>query len=313
MNAHDSFEPKLRIRASGYEGSGYALPHLKDPDTDKFRKVPGVTTVLNVLPKDAITQWAVDNTVAYMIANVDTILDLEESVAYRKYRWYHSRKPEPDSQDANPYNHHAGVLHDAADRGTWAHDWVESRWLGLFEPDPLNEEHEEMIQAYLKFESENEIEPILVETTVVNEEYGYAGTLDGIVLLNGVPTLLDIKTSRAVYESHVAQLAAIQQAEYGMLQVYGENPDAVPYKTSKWGLTKWVTQEIPSYEQVGVLQLRPSDFDSKTGEYIEPFCEFHLLTQDQLDAGWGLFTSCLTLQHARKNWKDVKKAHDRDN
>ena len=51
---------------------------------------------------------------------------------------------------------------------------------------------------------------IAVEQTVVSRKYRYAGTLDAVVLMRGdtLPTLVDIKTSKAVYKKFDLQTAA---------------------------------------------------------------------------------------------------------
>lgn len=298
-------DPKLRVRSSNYGGSGYCIPTTIDQATGKPLKLPGVTTVLNALPKPGTIQWAVDNTVAYCIANLDQILNLEDSVAYHRFRWYHTRKPDVDAQDANPYNAHAGALNDAAELGTFIHEWIEAHVQGLIEPDPVNEMHEEMIGAYLTWEQDHDVEPIAVEATVVNEEYGYAGTLDGIWLIDGVPTLLDTKSSKAVYDSHIAQLAALSRAEYMMVEV---GPDeGTPY-TAKGQTTYWTTTPIPEYDRVGILKVRFDDFNSK-GEFIPAEAKFTGIETGRLEAGWGLFTAALTMKHAEKEWKDYERAY----
>ena len=299
--AHDLFEPKLRVRSSGYGGSGYAIPTWLD-DAGKPRRVPGVTTVLNAIPKDGIVQWSVDNTVAYMIANLDRVLDLEDSVIFQKYRFYHSRKPNLDDPETSPYNAHEGVLNDAAEAGTFMHDFIASRVLGYFEPEPLTQQHEEMANAFLEWEPNHDIEPLLVEGTVVNETFGYAGTLDHIWKLDGVPTLIDAKSSKRIYESHVAQLAAIQHAEYAMV----EDQAGVPYKSKKWGVTNWSTSEIPEFTRVGVLQCRFEDFDSQ-GTVVPAFCEFHEIDQTRLDAGWKIFLSALDMKRAMLEYKEASR------
>lgn len=53
---------------------------------------------------------------------------------------------------------------------------------------------------------------LATEATVASLRYGYAGTLDLLCELDGVPTIVDLKTSKRVYETHAIQLAAYRLA-----------------------------------------------------------------------------------------------------
>ena len=107
-------EPKLRVRSSGHGGSGYKHPHTGDV-------VPGVTTVLKRLDKPGVLQWAVDNTAAYAVANVDGLLNRTEEQGFGFLRWYWKRDPlKGDLSDIRNYSD--GVLNDAAELGTMMHD-----------------------------------------------------------------------------------------------------------------------------------------------------------------------------------------------
>lgn len=302
MAEHDLWEPKLRVRASGYGGSGYVLPHLRGRD-GKPRKVPGVTTVLGALPKDGLIQWSVDNTVAYMLANLDKVLDYEDSVAFQKFRFYHGRKPDMDSPDLNPYNAHAGVLHDAAENGTLVHDWIAAYVTGMIEPEIVNQQQEEAVTAFLAWEADQDLEPVLTEATVVNETLGYAGTLDHVWRLNGETLLVDLKTSKMVYDSHVAQLAALMNAEYRMV----EKPGGVKYTSSKWGDTYWETDTLPEVDGAMILKVRFEDMDSK-GTIIDPVCQPYRIQPEFLDKGFELFKACLTMKKALSTYKKLERA-----
>ena len=299
IDSHLDFEPKLRVKASGYGGSGYAIPQ---PGKAKPLRLPGVTTVLNNLPKDAVNQWAVDNTVAYMIANLDRVLDLEDDVIFQKYRWYWKRQPKVDDPEVSPNNYHVGVLHDAAETGTLVHDWIAAHVLGLFEPEIQKIEQEQAITAFLNWERDHDIELLFVEHTVVNETLGYAGTLDHIWKLDGEISLVDTKTSRGIYDSHVAQLAALNHAEYMMIET--GNPEHMKYRTKQWGDTYWEIGQIPEYSRVGILKCRFDDFD-KDGNDVPAVCEFTELPQEQLDIGWDLFVASHQMATARRDWKKI--------
>lgn len=303
MSDHDFFEPKLRVRASGLGGSGYKIP-TRLGDDGKPITVPGVTTVLGALEKGGVTQWAVDQTVAYMVANVELILNRTEEQGFKLGRFYHSRKPDFDNPEVDLENYHTGVLNDLAELGTWAHDYTAYDLLDMFPPDPVRVEHAEMANAWDEFRAEHDIEPLAVERTVVGD--GWAGTLDGIWRIDGKPTLVDVKTSRAVRDSHIAQLAALHHAEKMMEECDPFDLDAVAYETKKWGTTYWKEVEIPKYEDFQIVQIRPSDID-KDGYAIDPFVAMHRVTEAQLDAGWEVFQGALKVRWGQSKMKKAMK------
>ena len=142
--------------------------------------VPGVTTVLNVLDKgEGLTYWAWD-------------LGLQ-GLDYREVR-------------------------DAAGRvGTLTHRLIANHLKGApgpgsggYSPAEVTKSEKCMVK-YLKWEKENPLTPVMIETPLVSEEYRYGGTPDLLAELNGEFVLIDFKTGGAVYESMFAQLAAYRQ------------------------------------------------------------------------------------------------------
>lgn len=79
---------------------------------------------------------------------------------------------------------------------------------GLAYPHPLVDAFEEWFQATVK-------EVILAETPTWHDLYRYAGTPDLVAVLKGdraVPTMIDIKTTGAIWPDMGLQLAAYQEA-----------------------------------------------------------------------------------------------------
>ena len=58
---------------------------------------------------------------------------------------------------------------------------------------------------------EHEFKPILIEQPLVSEEHRFGGTVDLYGMLDGVHTLVDLKTGKAIYPEMVYQLAAYRQ------------------------------------------------------------------------------------------------------
>jgi hypothetical protein len=61
--------------------------------------------------------------------------------------------------------------------------------------------------SYLSWEKNHALKPIALETPLVSELHRYGGTADFYGLIDGVPSLLDFKTGKAIYPEHFIQLA----------------------------------------------------------------------------------------------------------
>lgn len=120
---------------------------------------------------------------------------------------------------------------DAADVGTQAHFGVEADVKGQkYDVDKvvdLTDEDREMVRrclsAYYKWKSMTSMQMLHSEVKLVSEEHRFGGQLDICALsMDGDDSrraIIDYKTSNAVYESHIIQIAA-----YGLL--WNEhNPD----------------------------------------------------------------------------------------
>lgn len=100
----------------------------------------------------------------------------------------------------------------AADAGTCAHDMVECSIRGWkfdaskYEPDVLAKA-EGAFAAYAEWAKQTHLESVATEVPLVSEKYRYGGTMDAL-LVNGVLSLGDWKTSGGVYVDFLIQLAA---------------------------------------------------------------------------------------------------------
>ena len=294
--------PKLSVTASGYSGRGY-----RNPWTGEV--VPGITTVLGAINQPAILQWSVDQVAAYAATIAEDLVGRDEEQRFRMLRFYHSRAKESDFDDplVDLHDAHTGVLNDLAELGTAVHSYVEADLNGWMDPDIFRPEQEQMVVAYLQWRQEHDIEVHATEASVFGQ--GYAGTADAFLKIDGVNTLLDVKTSRAVRDSHIAQLAALGAAHTMAREVPEGTEGAVGFKSrqsdkqfSSW----WVAGDVPPIQQYAVLQIRPDDYD-KNGVFIPAFCEMHVIDQRQIDASFGLFEGALQIRHAQRKLKDVEK------
>lgn len=278
-------EPKLRIRSSGYGGSGYKHPLNGDV-------VPGVTTILKKLDKPGVTQWAVDNTSAYAVANLDALASRTEEQGYGFLRWYWKRDPlQSDDQDIRNYSN--GVLRDAANLGTLMHDWVAADHGAQPYPDVSGAPPYfwEMVAEWDKWSEQTDVEPVFTEVTFWSEKHGYAGTADGLWMIGGVPMLIDVKTSRNVWDEHMMQLAALGECDYALMQDdKGE----------------WLQLPIPEFHEYALLHIRPNDTD-KHGEPMSSFCRLEMLDKREMGLHFDAFLGLLAVADAQNTIRELRK------
>jgi len=151
------------------------------------KQLPGVTTVLGVLAKPALVPWA--NGLGLQGINVREYVDVLATV------------------------------------GKLAHDIICCHNKGVpFKSDgqPLDliDKVENCFLSYLSWEKQHTVEPILCEAPLVSELYGFGGTIDMFAKVDGIPTIVDYKTGKAIYAEHLYQVAAYRQ-------LLSEN-DAIP-------------------------------------------------------------------------------------
>lgn len=137
-------------------------------------RVPGVTTILNELAKPALIHWAW----GLGIKGID----------YRVHR------------------------DDLANIGTLAHSMILCHLKGTFcETNEYSarqiDKAENCFLKYLEWESKHEIKPILVEKPLISELWKYGGQPDFYGKIDGIPTVMDFKTGKRIYDETLYQLA----------------------------------------------------------------------------------------------------------
>jgi hypothetical protein len=152
--------------------------------TQEGKRVPSVTTILGVLNKPALLDWA----------------------------W----KCGCEGKD------YKAVRDNAADIGTLAHAMIQAHLKGE-ECDTTEYSAQDIVKAenclikYWDWEKENPINSVLVEEPLVSETYGFGGTIDCLCTLNDELILVDHKTGKGIYSEMFYQLAAYEK----LLQEHG--------------------------------------------------------------------------------------------
>lgn len=288
--------PALAVPNSGWGGRGY-----RNPVTGDKTVVPSITTVLKAEAKDALVQWAADQTAGYAVANAHRLLTMSEDRGFKMLRWVHSTTPKQIDGQLDLNNYHSGVLNDASEMGTWAHEWVQGDVVPELDypsTDNVNPIYWDMVEAWNTFSSGKEIRPHFTERTVWNAELGYAGTLDGVWEIDGKYYLLDIKTSRGLYTSTWMQLAALRACP----EMFVPQDDDTYVSLRDW--------QLP-VEAVGVIHLRPRDWDSR-GREMAPFCRL-VEPPASLDTFFEGFKGLLHYGQAMRDARLEEKAREKMN
>lgn len=304
--------PKLSTHQSGYGGRGYADIF----NVNKGKTLMSITTALGAEDKPGIRAWERQQIAAFAVTHVDQIAAKDTEVGYRYLQAVpHFLTPEKHDQldfDVDLWNAAEVALNDAAEAGTYIHEYIEDYFNDNFPENPMREDHYQMVEAFHTWEAQHDIEVLATERTVYGP--GYAGTADFFAKVDGVVTLIDWKSSRNIQSSHKAQLAAIGASTTTAREVHKGFEGAVKYKlqpkvAEEYGGQEfaWFVEEpLPDFQQYAVVQIRPGDTD-KYGGWIEPFCEMHVIPQAEIDAGWSLFQACRDVRLAQREMKEAEK------
>lgn len=269
--------PKLSLYPREGEGQGRAY---RDPTTGE--QYPSVTSILKYEDKSALVQWAVDRAVLWCVENWQQ-LGVDPDVAFSRAR-----------------RRHEDVRNERAWVGTGVHAYIEAEHTGSWDMPELDAEQIEILDWWRHFNELYEVEPLLSEWTVYNATTGYAGTADGLWRITEKLTgeiwtsLIDIKTSKRIWDGHYMQLSALAAGEYWMKEVDSATPDAVEQKwknpeTGKVEKSFWVKEDIPSFDKVQVLHL--------TAEGAE------LIDVTNLDVHFEKFSAYITLWNCDQELK----------
>lgn len=158
--------------------------------------VPGATSILQTLNKPALLNWAAGQAADYVAAN------LPESPTPEQVRQVCD-----EAKGA-----HNRTKEEAGDIGSQVHKIAENLFRGVPIEVPEHPLVLNGLRALQEWIGENEIMPIDNECISFSKSAFYAGTFDLLASINGKLTLLDIKTSKYVYDDHKIQLGGYRFA-----------------------------------------------------------------------------------------------------
>lgn len=168
-------------------------------------------------------------------------------------------------------NQHAVKKEEAGSIGSIVHDWAESFALAKGTDSPLPKLPENVddkvlrgIEAFLGWYTGHSIQFKSTEQMVYSKKYNYVGKFDCVANIDGKNTLIDFKTSKAVYSEQKYQVSGYWGAYE---EEYGQTLD-----------------------QAVILH-----FNKETGEVTE-----HHITREDHNKFYPVFLACLTIKQAEK-------------
>jgi hypothetical protein len=165
-----------------------------------------VTTIISAgVPKPALAPWQGRETARYAV--------------YEREAWLPLAERDPEAAVALLKGAPFRQARRAALRGSQVHAAAER--LNLGQPPDVADEVLPYVEQYARFLAEHRPRLLMAEAPVFSREWAYAGTLDAIVELDGLPYVLDIKTTdktddeklRPPYPEVALQLVAYRRAD----------------------------------------------------------------------------------------------------
>lgn len=251
---------------------------LTDRITRRPISVPSVTTILSAVAKPALLYWS---------ANQERDAAFEAAYEARE----ELKKLDDVSRETFFAILQAKLGHVKAFRrkmdaaaaiGTQAHkaaEWTLRKLAGdkVGSFPALSPEARIGFEAFERWLAEHEVEVLCVEQVVGSVNHQYAGTLDAYLVIDGVPTVCDLKTAKGVYSEHYMQIAAYDRAIREMVEEEGWD---APLPEAHLIIRLPKTAHDPEFE----LHRLPGSLD----ELFETFLAVHRVWTDLFaEDGWG--------------------------
>ena len=187
-----------------------------------------------------------------------------------------------------------GIMKEAGRIGTLAHKMIEefiqggSVRLDDYTPNEISQA-KTAYYGFYKWFADNNVDFRETEMKLVSEKYGFGGTFDAIAEVNGKLVLIDFKSSNAVHDEFLVQLAAYRQ-------LWNEHIDQ-KYTVENTPVAKDKPQVLESRKKMWKIKgaiLLKLDKEEK-GVY-----EAHHYKIKDLNWGWRIFKLILKLQELKR-------------
>jgi hypothetical protein len=203
-------ETKEKIQDRTVTIGAYSFDEVNHVHTLDGKPLTGVTTILGVIAKPMLIQWAANMAVEYIENHPDTGWDNDDK------RFTCTAEILLEAKTA-----HKKKKESAGDWGTIVHAGCEHWCITKIIPThvevmgtvhEVKEDHLVAINHFVKWATENNVEFISNEKHVYSREGWYGGIVDLVMKIDGKVWIGDIKTSSGIYEEAFFQIAGYHQA-----------------------------------------------------------------------------------------------------
>lgn len=202
-------------------------------------KVPGVSSIVDMLPKGALTPWASRLAAEWAVGNLDEVHEILEEPdgkkkAIDRIKGASTRYAESAAKEGTTVHHYAEEIARAVQQNTKP------------KADRMPQGIMPYLKNYVRFLKEFDVEPVLLETVIWNEEIGYAGRIDMACRLRSIDNSIVIVDTKSG-ASGVWDSVSLQQTAYR-------------YAESWWNEETDVLEPMPEIAGAYALWLRPEGF-----------------------------------------------------
>ncbi|MFJ9408589.1 hypothetical protein [Streptomyces sp. NPDC101393] len=170
---------------------------------------PGVTSIIDMLPKGFLKFWAAKMSAEFAVENLGAVITLamkDKNAAVDLIKGASTR-----------------FTREAGDFGTQSHNIFEKLARGE-SPGRMHSEFQLMAGHFKEFLDQAQPEFIHLEQTVWSDTHDFAGSFDAIGTIEGETVILDWKTTRSgIHEEVALQLNAYANADRIILSESGES------------------------------------------------------------------------------------------
>lgn len=216
--------------------------------------IPNVTSILGVINKPALVPWAVNMCGIFLRDNI---------VPGQTYTWDEVQR---ESLIRSMKGHYRDTSGEALSIGTIVHQFAEDWALDKKPPPPINQKAHSAVMAFVDWWVAHKIKVVAVEKILYSREHGFCGTADLIAEVDGELSIVDYKTSKAIYQEYYYQVGGAYRVAF--------------------------EEEIGLKVKRGIV----ARFDKENGGFEAKDCE-------DMEADWECFKSALTLYNRKENTK----------
>lgn len=184
------------------------------------------------------------------VTSIEDVTGMSKGLVDWQLRMYMGAASEDPSLVLDHDDWHAAAMSDRnmrMERGTRVHDAIARN---VKSTDPGYEDIAPWLRQWEAFVDDYEVKVLLSERRVINPYLEYAGTVDLVLLMKGIPkpVLLDIKTSKRLNMSH-----AMQVRQYSRCNIVV----ARDFRT----IDEVATIRYNEHQDVGLLRLGPRSWE----------------------------------------------------